>query len=288
MPNGVKIIRSIKRIQAAVQDLRKQNKTIGFVPTMGALHAGHLSLIKQARKENDYVIVSVFVNPTQFAPSEDFKKYPRRLEADSLLCKNEGVDIIFYPDAGQIYPKGYKTHVLVEGLSDVLCGKFRPGHFSGVATIVNKLFNIIQPDVAYFGQKDAQQAIIIQQMTRDLNMPVKIKLMPTVREPDGLALSSRNTYLTARQRLDAKVLFEALEKAKTMIKHGIINSKKIISAMRRIIQKKRSARVQYIEIVDLNELRPVRLIKDKVLVALAVWIGKTRLIDNIIVRAPKH
>jgi len=284
----VKIIRGIKRVQAAVRDLRKQGETIGIVPTMGALHAGHLSLIKQARRENDRVIVSIFVNPTQFGPNEDFKKYPRSLRADSLLCKNAGVDIIFHPGVGQVYAKSYKTHVIVEKLSDVLCGEFRPGHFSGVATIVNKLFNIIQPDVAYFGQKDAQQAIIIQQMTRDLNMPVRIRLMPIVREPDGLALSSRNAYLNAEQRADAKVLFEALEKAKTMIKQGTVNSEKIISAMRRIIQKKRSARIQYIEIVDLDELRPVRLIKDKVLVALAVWIGNTRLIDNIIVKAPKH
>ena len=269
-------------MQRISQDLHRSRKSIGFVPTMGALHAGHLSLIKRARKENDFLIVSIFVNPTQFGVNEDFKQYPRNLRSDALLCKQEGVDIIFYPKASQIYPKGYKTYVLVEKLSDVLCGKFRPRLFKGVATVVTKLFNIIQPDIAYFGQKDAQQAIIIQQMSRDLNMPVKIRVMPIIKETNGLALSSRNRYLTAKQRRDSTVLSEALREAKTMLGQGIIDSTKIMGAMRKIIQKKKTAQIQYIEIVDLNELNPVKIIKDKALVALAVWMGKTRLIDNIL------
>jgi pantoate--beta-alanine ligase len=271
-------------MQRIARNLRQQGKSIGFVPTMGALHNGHLSLIKQARKENDIVIVSIFVNPTQFAPNDDFRRYPRNLKADVLSCKEEGVEFIFYPDAKQIYPKGYKTYVLVEKLSDVLCGKFRPGHFKGVATIVTKLFNIIQPDIAYFGQKDAQQAIIIQRMRKDLNIPVKIRVMPIIREQDDLALSSRNRYLTPKQREDAIVLWEALKKAKTMIKQGVIDSAGISHAMRRIIRRKKRARIQYIEIVDLDELNPVKRIQGRVLIALAVLIGKTRLIDNIIIR----
>ena len=283
----MRVIRNIIDMQRMARNLKKSGKSVGFVPTMGALHAGHLSLISRARKENDIVITSIFVNPTQFGPNEDFKRYPRNLKADAFLCKKEGVDIIFYPPAEQIYPKGYRTYIHVEKLCDVLCGKFRPGHFQGVATIVTKLFNIVQPDIAYFGQKDAQQAIIIQQMTRDLNMPVRIRVMPIIRERDGLALSSRNNYLTAEQREDAVVLSEALRKAKTMIKPGVIDSAEIIRAMRKIIQNRETAQIQYIEIVDLDELKPVKKIQDTVLVALAVWFGKTRLIDNILAKAKK-
>lgn len=280
----MRIIQNIKDMQRIARNLKQRSKSIGLVPTMGALHAGHLSLIKQACKENDFVIVSIFVNPTQFGANDDFKQYPRKLETDILLCKKEGVNFIFYPDATQVYPKGYKTYVLVEKLSNVLCAKLRPGHFKGVATIVIKLFNIIQPDIAYFGQKDAQQAIIIQQMTRDLNIPVKIKVMPIIRESDGLALSSRNHYLTTKEREDATVLSEALRKAKTMVKQGLVDSARIILALRKIIQKRKTAQIQYIEIVDLNELKPVKMIRHQVLVALAVRIGKTRLIDNIILK----
>jgi len=284
----MRIIRDIKNMQRISRDLRRQGKSIGFVPTMGALHIGHLSLVKQARRENDIAVVSIFVNPTQFGPKEDFRRYPRNLKVDAYLCKKEGVDIIFYPDIYQIYPQGYKTYVLVENLSDFMCGKTRPGHFKGVATIVTKLFNIIQPDIAYFGQKDAQQAIIIQRMVRDLNMPNKIRVMPIIRESDGLAMSSRNSYLNVRERGDATVLYEALEKAKIMIREGIINSAKIILAMRNIIKKRKTAQIQYIEVVDLKELRPVKKVQGKVLVALAVKIGKTRLVDNIIAKPQKY
>lgn len=263
---------------------RLAGRTIGFVATMGALHEGHLSLIRRARRENDVVVVSIFVNPTQFGPQEDFKKYPRNLKRDAQMCKREGADIIFYPPTKEIYPDNYRTYVLVEELSEVLCGKFRPGHFKGVATVVTKLFNIVQPDITYFGQKDAQQAIIIKKMVEDLSLPVKIKVIPTLREKDGVALSSRNAYLKPSERRDAAVLYEALNLAKNLIRQGNRNSPDIIKKMRRLINKKKSAKIQYISIVNLKDLRSVDEIKDKALIALAVWIGRTRLIDNIVIK----
>ncbi|MFH1577724.1 MAG: pantoate--beta-alanine ligase [Candidatus Omnitrophota bacterium] len=277
-------MRSIKEMQQIVRNLKHDRQTIGFVPTMGALHSGHLSLIKEAGKENNFIIVSIFVNPAQFGPGEDFKQYPRNLSDDILRCRDMGVDFIFSPAVGQVYPDGYKTYVVVDGLTKGLCGRLRPGHFKGVATIVVKLFNIILPDIAYFGQKDAQQAVIIRRMVRDLNMPVKVKVMPIVRESDGLAMSSRNRYLTDKGRKDAVVLFEALKEAKKMIARGVNDSAKIIRAMREIINKKKTIKVQYIEIVDLDRLNPVKTIRGKALLALAVYAGKTRLIDNIVVR----
>jgi len=267
-----------------INRIKLKDKTIGFVPTMGALHHGHLSLMRQAVKDNDIVVVSIFVNPTQFGPKEDFKKYPRNLKQDARLCRKVGVDIIFYPDAKEIYPDNYKTYVFVSELSDCLCGEFRSGHFKGVATVVAKLFNIVQPDVAYFGQKDVQQAIIIKKLVSDLNIPLKIEVLPTVRERDGLAMSSRNMYLNPGERKDALILYRALNLAKDLIRKGDVNSANIIQRMRRLISKKKSAKVQYISIVDLEDLKPIHKIKDKALVALAAWIGKTRLIDNIIVK----
>ena len=263
--------------------IRTKGKSTGFVPTMGALHQGHLRLIRQARKENKVVVVSVFVNPTQFGRGEDFKKYPRDLKRDARLCIKEGVDMIFYPSAKEMYPNNYRTYITVEELSDVLCGKFRPGHFKGVATVVAKLFNIVQPDIAYFGQKDAQQAIIIKKMVEDLNMPVRIKVMPTLRENNGLALSSRNAYLNKEERKQAHTLYQALNLARHLIRQGNINSSDIARKMRQLIAKKKSARIQYVSIVNLKNLKPTDKIKDRVLIALAVFIGKTRMIDNIIV-----
>lgn len=270
-------------MQEASKKARRNNQTIGFVATMGALHLGHLGLIRRARRENDIVAVSIFVNPAQFSPQEDFKKYPRNFKRDVRMCKSEGVDIIFYPLAKEIYPDNYRTYVMVEELSDSLCGKFRPGHFKGVATVVTKLFNIVQPDIAYFGQKDAQQAIIIKKMVEDLNLPLKIKVMPTLREKDGLALSSRNAYLKPSERRDAIVLYRALNLAKDLVKQGKKNSSQIIRKMRQLIEQKKSAKVQYISIVDLKNLKLVDKVKVKALIALAVWFGKTRLIDNTIV-----
>lgn len=266
------------------KEARHKNKTIGFVPTMGALHQGHLSLIRKARQENDVVAVSIFVNPTQFDPKEDFKKYPRDLKRDACMCRREEADILFFPDVKEMYPPGYKTYVHVEELSEVLCGAFRSGHFRGVTTVVTKLFNIVQPDIAYFGQKDAQQAIIIKKMVEDLNIPVRIKVMPTVREGDGLAMSSRNAYLGPEERRDAVVLHRALSLARNLIRQGNDKSSDIIRRIKQLIEKKKSVRVQYIAIVDLKELKPINRIKGKVLIALAVWVGKTRLIDNTIIQ----
>jgi len=280
----MRIIRNIKEMTRAAQKRGLQGDSIGFVPTMGALHAGHLSLIRRCRKENDFTVVSIFVNPTQFSPREDYRKYPRNLIQDARACQEEGVDIIFFPDAKDMYPKPFRTFVEVEGLSELLCGHFRPGHFRGVTTVVAKLFQIVQPDIAYFGQKDAQQAIIIRKMVEDLSMPVQIKVMPIVRERDGLALSSRNQYLNASERKDAVVLHQALNLAKDSLRRRETDASRVIQSMRTLIQKKKSARVDYISIVDLQNLKPLKKIRGKALVALAVWIGKTRLIDNAIVK----
>ncbi len=279
----MKTITSIHTLQKVLRKARKQNKTIGFVPTMGALHEGHLSLIRSARRENELVVVSIFVNPAQFGPSEDFRKYPRDLKLDSKLCAKEKTDIIFFPSAREIYPSGYRTFVTVEGLSGLLCGRSRPGHFRGVATVVAKLLNIVGPSNAYFGQKDAQQAIIIKKLVRDLDMPVRIRVMPTVREKDGLAMSSRNIYLNAAERKEALALHQSLELAKSLVKKGVKDSAKIIEEMKRLIKSKKSARIDYVSIVALKDLEPVRKINGPCLIAEAVWIGKTRLIDNIII-----
>ena len=279
----MRILRDIKKMQGLASGLRKKAKRIGFVPTMGALHEGHLSLMRKARQENDCVVVSIFVNPTQFGPKEDFKKYPRNLKRDTLLSKEQGADIIFYPDARSMYPADYKTYVNVDGLSNALCGKFRPGHFRGVATVVTKLFNIVQPVRAYFGQKDAQQATIIKRMVRDLNIPVEIRILPTVREDDGLAMSSRNSYLSPVERNEAWVLSGALNLAKDLIKKGNQDSLSIIRRMRQLIKQNKRTKIQYICVVRPETLEPVKKIKDKVLIALAVYIGKTKLIDNIVV-----
>ncbi|MBM3246737.1 MAG: pantoate--beta-alanine ligase, partial [Candidatus Omnitrophica bacterium] len=244
-------------MQELAKGIRRKGRSIGFVPTMGALHQGHLSLIRKARRENDFVVASIFVNPAQFGPGEDFKRYPRVLRHDAYLCKGAGADVIFYPAAKDIYPDNYQTYVLVEDLSGVLCGKFRPGHFRGVATVVAKLFNIVQPDTAYFGQKDAQQAIIIRKMAQDLHIPLRIKVMPTAREKDGLAMSSRNAYLDKSQRRDAAVLYRALKLSRDLIRQGKRNSKEIIRRMRQLISQKKNCRVQYISIVDLENLKPV-------------------------------
>ncbi len=279
----MKIIRSIKQMQQVSRKIRQEGKAIGFVPTMGAMHGGHLSLIRRARKDNDIVVVSIFVNPTQFGSGEDFKKYPRVFKKDAALCKKEGVDLIFSPSTEAMYTQDHKTHVYVEHLSDRLCGKFRPGHFRGVATVVKKLFNIVRPDVAYFGQKDAQQAIIIKKMVEDLNMPLEIKVLPTVREENGLAMSSRNKYLSAKEKRDAVVLYQALRLAGRLIKKGNRNYLGIIKQMRQLIAGKKNISVQYISIVNLEDFLPAKRIKGKILIALAAHIGKTRLIDNIIV-----
>jgi len=275
--------RNIKKLQKFIIGLKKIGKTIGFIPTMGYLHEGHLSLMRQSKKENNISVISIFVNPIQFGPKEDFKKYPRDFKRDEKLAKSAGVDIIFYPSIEQMYPAGYLSYVEVEKLSNLLCGASRPGHFRGVTTVVAKLFNIVQPDIAYFGQKDAQQARIIQKMTQDLNMPIKVKVMPIIRESDGLAMSSRNMYLSSQERKDALILNRALKEARRLIKTGVRDSRTIISTINYLISAKHTAKIDYVKIVDPQTLTEVKKIEKSVLIILAVWIGKTRLIDNLAV-----
>lgn len=265
--------------------LKAKGNTIGLVPTMGYLHEGHLSLMRKAKRDTDKAVVSIFVNPAQFGPREDYTKYPRNFKRDERLAKSIGVDTIFYPSVMQMYPNRFCTYVNVENLTEGLCGKFRPGHFRGVTTVVTKLFNIVKPDIAYFGQKDAQQAIVIKKMTEDLNIPVKIKVMPTIREKDRLAMSSRNVYLSSDERKKALILYKSLQVARNLIKSGETNPAKIKNKMRMMIEKIKNSKIDYISIVDMDTMKDVKNLKANVLIALAVWIGKTRLIDNIIVKA---
>ncbi len=252
---------------------------------MGALHAGHTSLIRTARQETGFVVVSVFVNPTQFGPKEDYRRYPRTLDADLDLCAKEGIDLVFAPAVEEVYPPGFGTFVEVESLQDGLCGASRPGHFRGVATVVLKLFHMVKPDLAYFGQKDAQQARIIQQMVRDLNVPVEVRICPIVREPDGLAVSSRNRYLTPEQRRHATVLYRALQKGQGMIEAGERDPTKIRAAMVAMITATPGAALDYAELVDNQTLQEISRIDGPILAALAVKFGETRLIDNMVYHA---
>ncbi|MDO8488925.1 MAG: pantoate--beta-alanine ligase [Candidatus Omnitrophota bacterium] len=278
----MRVITDPQKLNNEIKKVKRGGRTVGFIPTMGALHFGHLSLIKQSSKDNDFVIVSIFVNPAQFGQQEDLKKYPRPLKNDLQLCSKAGVNLVFMPNARIMYPEGFSTFVNVEGLNSVLCGASRPGHFRGVTTIVAKLLNIIEPDLLYLGQKDAQQAVIIGRMVKDLNFSVKVKVMPTVREPDGLAVSSRNLYLNKEQRIHAQVLFKALSLAKSLIDNGQCDCTRIISRMRLLINKKKQVKIDYIAVVDSTNLKPFKRVSRNCLVALAVYIGKTRLIDNII------
>jgi pantoate--beta-alanine ligase len=281
----MKIAKTIESVRHLVKAARRAGKKIGFVPTMGALHIGHISLIEAAKKNCDFVVVSIFVNPTQFGPKEDFKKYPRPIKADLKMCRKAGVDVVFSPTPQEMYPAENFTWVDVEKLSEPLCGKFRPGHFRGVATICAKLFNIVTPDVAYFGQKDAQQAIVIKRMVADLNMPLQIVVCPTVREKNGLAMSSRNQYLTPQQKEDAALIYKSLQKCRRMIKQGETNAKKIIAEMRKVLKQIPSVEIQYVSIVDAETLQNIDKVAGKVLAAIAVKIGSTRLIDNILIEA---
>ncbi len=280
----MKVIRDITEMQKSCLSLKRKGRTIGFVPTMGSLHKGHVSLIQRARRYNDFVVVSIFVNPIQFLPGEDFRKYPRNLALDAALCKKEKVDIIFYPESHKLYPKDFRTYVEVTGLGDVLCGEFRPGHFRGVTTVVNKLFNIVQPDRAYFGQKDIQQLTIIKRMVEDLNIPIDVIAMPTVRDSDGLASSSRNIYLSSSERQDALAVPNSLKIAQSLIKDGLRDARKIKNLISKLIRQKMTIKIDYIEIVDPLSLEPVRKVANGSVLALAARVGKTRLIDNLVVR----
>jgi pantoate--beta-alanine ligase len=264
---------------------KAHGKRVGFVPTMGALHEGHLSLVAEARKRCDVVVVSIFVNPLQFGPSEDLNKYPRHLNRDKKLLKELGVDVLFQPNAGQMFPAGFKTFVEVEGLSKKLCGRTRPTHFRGVATVVAKLFDLVLPDAAFFGLKDFQQQVIIRQMTRDLDLPVEIIALPTVREFDGLAMSSRNAYLSDRERQTALILYRALSLAQQLVAGGERDLNKIMYKLRSLIGTEPSVRLDYLAAVDPATLDEVKKLKGNVLFAVAAYLGKTRLIDNLVVDA---
>jgi pantoate--beta-alanine ligase len=275
------VAQAIETVRQAVKEARSNGSTIGLVPTMGALHAGHVSLIRAARQETGVVAVSIFVNPIQFGPTEDLKRYPRPLTQDLQICEEHRVDLVFAPEAGIMYPPGFRTAVEVQELQDSLCGPSRPGHFRGVATVVMKLFNIVQPDIAYFGQKDAQQARIIRQMVDDLNVPVRLHVCPIVREPDGLALSSRNQNLSSAQRESARALYQALEEVRKRVEKGERDARVLREVLASRITAMPGAVLDYAAVVGLDTLKPLTCLKGEVLVALAVKFGTTRLIDNI-------
>ncbi len=277
----MQILNTVAETRTAIESQRKMGKSIGFVPTMGFLHDGHLSLMEAAKDQTDFVVVSIFVNPTQFGPNEDLASYPRDLERDVELCKSVGVDLIFAPSVSEMYPDGYSTYVDCEGdITKRLCGATRPTHFKGVTSVVSKLFNIVMPDKAFFGQKDAQQVAVIEKMVRDLNYNLEIVPCPIVRESDGLAMSSRNAYLNDDQRKEALVLSKALKRAKDLIEAGERSTEMLIGEMIKIIEVSPSAVIDYVSIVDAKTLDAIETINDDFLVALAVKIGKTRLIDN--------
>jgi pantoate--beta-alanine ligase len=278
--NAPVVVTTIPELRQALTEARRQHLTVGLVPTMGALHAGHRSLIKAARARNDFVVVSIFVNPTQFGPHEDLARYPRPLEDDVRQCAEEGVDLIFHPEPATMYPPGFRTWVEVTGLQDVLEGASRPGHFRGVATVVLKLFNQVAPDRAYFGQKDAQQARVIQQMVRDLDVSIEIVVCPIIREPDGLALSSRNRYLEPDQRRQAVVLHQALQEARRSYLAGERSAARLAAVLRSRIESAPGATLDYAAVVDADTFGPIENIDRATLLALAVRFGSTRLIDN--------
>ncbi len=280
----MKVISRVYGIKEYVTRARREGKLIGFVPTMGWLHGGHLSLLRSAREECDVVIMSIFVNPTQFGPSEDLEKYPRDMERDKKLAEDAGADVLFAPSTGEMYPDGYATYVEVVGpLSQTMCGGARPGHFRGVATVVAKLFNIVEPDKSYFGQKDAQQAVIVKRMVKDLDMPLEVRVLPTVREEDGLAMSSRNSYLSEDQRRQATGLFKSLKRAEEMARGGEVSAQSIKEEMKRILLEGKSVRIDYIAIVDADSLEALDEVRDNTLIAVAAFVGGTRLIDNTII-----
>ena len=282
----MQIAKTIAEITASVAQARKAGKTIGFVPTMGALHDGHVSLIEAAATRCGHVVVSIFVNPTQFGPGEDLNKYPRPFEKDLAICEKHGADTVFAPQVQEMYPRENLTWVNVEQLTDRLCGEFRPGHFRGVATVCAKLFDIVCPDVAFFGQKDAQQALVIRRMVADLNMPLEIVVCPTVREPDGLAMSSRNQYLSPQERKDATRIARSLERCLESIEAGERAAEVLRGQIRQILEQMPATRIEYISICDSETLEELDRVRGRVLVAVAVRMKSARLIDNILVDTP--
>jgi pantoate--beta-alanine ligase len=281
----MEIIVQAQEMQRRAEQLRRQGMTIAFVPTMGYLHEGHLSLMREARKRGDALVISIFVNPTQFGPQEDYDRYPRDMKRDLRLVQGVGVDIVFTPSAHEMYPNGFQTSVKVERITKNLCGASRPGHFCGVTTVVAKLFNIVKPHLAFFGQKDYQQLITIKRMVEDLNMDIKVIGMPTIRESDGLAMSSRNAYLNPKKRKEALSLYRSLAKARELFGRGEKNAATLLQEVRRIIEEEgNSAKIDYVKICDAHTLEDIDEIKAEAIVAVAVHIGKTRLIDNIILK----
>ena len=280
----MRTIHSVQETQAACRAARREGRRVGFVPTMGALHEGHIALVRAARAQSDFVVVSIFVNPLQFGPREDFNKYPRMLEEDCRKLAAENVDLVFAPSREDMYPAGASTVVEVEGLSERLDGLSRPGHFRGVATVVTKLFEIVRPELAFFGQKDAAQVAVLRKLVRDLNMDIEIVVEPTVREKDGLAMSSRNAYLTAEQREQALSLHHSLVRVQTLAEGGEVDAAKLAAAGKAVIASEPAARLDYFEIVDPETLEPVASVAQGALVAVAAWLGTTRLIDNIVLR----
>lgn len=277
----MKIVKTVNEVREIIKNWKKQGLSIGFVPTMGYLHEGHQSLIRAAG-ENDKVVVSIFVNPIQFGPNEDFASYPRDLDRDTEKCNEAGADLIFAPEASEMYAENFTTYVNTSGVTAELCGKSRPIHFRGVCTVVNKLFNIATPDRAYFGEKDAQQLAVIRRMVRDLNMNVEIVGCPIIRETDGLAKSSRNTYLSPEERQAALVLSRAIKAGKAMVQSGEKDGEKVLDEMKRIISQEPLARIDYVEMVKWDTIEVHHRVDGPILVAIAVFIGKTRLIDNFI------
>jgi pantoate--beta-alanine ligase len=277
------IITSLSDMQSTAESLRRQGKRIGFVPTMGFLHEGHLSLMRASRKECDVTVVSIFVNPTQFGPREDFDRYPRDAEGDRKKCESVGVDILFMPGAKEMYPEKPAVFVTVEGISDILEGAIRPGHFRGVATVVAKLFNIVRPRVAYFGQKDFQQCVVIRRMVKGLNMDVEISVLPTVREPDGLAMSSRNTYLNVDERRASVILSRALKAGEELIRSGVRETEKVKQKMRAVLLQEKGIVIDYAEAADPETLEPVEVLGSGMVLLVAARLGKIRLIDNLLV-----
>jgi len=282
----IEIVETIEETRAAVARARALALSVGLVPTMGALHEGHASLIRQARAETGYVVVSIFVNPAQFGPDEDLERYPRPFDADIRLCERERANLVFHPASATVYPPGFRTAVEVHGLQDLLEGASRPGHFRGVTTVVLKLLNMVRPDIAYFGQKDAQQFRLLEQMARDLDLPVALRMCPIVRAPDGLALSSRNAYLDPAQRQAAPALFHALEEARRQVAAGERRAEELTKRARDRIAAAPGARIDYVAVVDFATLQPIEILHGRVLVAAAVYFGATRLIDNLLLEIP--
>ncbi len=278
----LQIVRTIHEVHEAIAMARRAGQRIGFIPTMGYLHEGHASLIDLCKKHADYLVVSVFVNPTQFGPQEDFTRYPRDLVRDRTLIKAHGAHLLFAPSVEEIYPEDSCIRFAILDLADHLCGPKRPGHFQGVLLVVSKLFHIVQPDVAVFGQKDLQQLVIIQHLVRDLNFPIQIVAGPTVREPDGLAMSSRNSYLSPKEREASTVLYRALQQGKGLIEAGERRASAVTKALTNTISQVPFSRLDYIEIVEVERLQPIEEIEGRIAIALAVYIGQTRLIDNIV------